>query len=202
MILELEFDIRGQRLPADHGYALYSAVKQIADISPETLLSSIPGQSKHKGIIALTQFSKFRLRTPNTQIDNLHRLLNQQVLDIRGHLIKLIDARLSTPKPSAILKSRLVTIKLAQVNLTETPNYFLESCQRALDKLEIQGKVSIDYSEGLALKAIRIKEKHVLGYAVTVENLNVVDSIKLQTMGLGGRKHFGCGWFYAPKEVK
>jgi hypothetical protein len=36
---------------------------------------------------------------------------------------------------------------------------------------------------------------------VIIEGLNPDDSIKLQCLGIGGRKHFGCGWFYPTQEV-
>ncbi|BAW98007.1 hypothetical protein NIES970_29700 (plasmid) [[Synechococcus] sp. NIES-970] len=39
-----------------------------------------------------------------------------------------------------------------------------------------------------------------MGFGVTVEGLSDEDSIKLQCLGLGGRGHFGCGWFYPKKE--
>ena len=46
-----------------------------------------------------------------------------------------------------------------------------------------------------------IRQKNVMGFGVVVENLNDKDSLKLQCNGLGGRKHFGCGWFYPYSEV-
>ncbi|MGL4879586.1 MAG: type I-MYXAN CRISPR-associated protein Cas6/Cmx6, partial [Waterburya sp.] len=50
-------------------------------------------------------------------------------------------------------------------------------------------------------RSLQIKKKNVMGFGVVVEGLNPEDSIKLQCYGLGGRKHFGCGWFYPSKEV-
>lgn len=76
--LEVQFSIRGQTLPADHGYALYSAVKKLLQeqkkltnspnvLSPELLLSSVPGIPNREGIIYLNQSSRFRLRCPAEQ---------------------------------------------------------------------------------------------------------------------------------------
>lgn len=91
---------------------------------------------------------------------------------------------------------------LQQWNTQEAPLYFLESCQKALDQENIHGKAFINSnSQGdLALRSIRIKDKNVLGYGVVIEGLSNEDSLKLQGHGLGGRKHFGCGWFYPVKE--
>jgi len=92
---------------------------------------------------------------------------------------------------------------LEQWNSQEAPIHFLHSCRRALENLGIEGKVFIDSNADgdLALRALKIREKNVLGYGVVVEGLKEEDSIKLQVLGLGGRKHFGCGWFYPYKET-
>lgn len=209
--VEVQFSLRGQTLPADHGYALYSALKHLCqqhqgllgdDLPPEVLLCSIPGVADRSGIIYLNQASRFRLRCPTQQAQQWYRLLQNQVLDIRGHLIRLIQPRLTLPQSSKVLKARLVTFRLERWNAQDAPFYFLESCQKALAKMEVNAQAFIDSnSQGdLALRALKIREKNVLGYGVVIEGLNETDSLKVQFLGLGGRKHFGCGWFYPVKE--
>lgn len=219
--LEIQFALRGKTLPADHGYALYSALKnvvaensenskkviveklEIKDFPPEVILSSIPGVSDRQGLIYLNSSSRLRLRCPLEQAQQWYRLFQNQILDLRGHLIRLIQPRLCLLEPSEIFKARLVTFKLEKWDIHDAPAYFLESCQKSLKKLDIQGKAFIDsnYDGNLALRSLRIKNKNVMGFGVIVEGLNPEDSIKLQCYGLGGRKHFGCGWFYPSKEV-
>lgn len=207
--LEIRFLLRGKTLPADHGYALYSAIKNLhlkesdQNLDSNILLSSISGVPNGKGIIYLNSESRFRLRCPAQQVNQWYRILQNQVLDIRGHLIRLIKPKLTIPKPSKTLRARLVTFKLEEWNLNSAPSYFLESCQKALSELEIKARPFIDSNKqgDLALRALKIKDKNCLGYGVIVEDLTDEDSIKLQCYGLGGRKHFGCGWFYPYKEV-
>ena len=217
--LEIQFSLRGQTLPADHGYALYSAIKKAIqesdlkdqdndddckNLPQEILLSSIPGIGNQNGIIYLNRASKFRLRCPVEQRQKWYRLLPNQVLDIRGHLIRLVQPRFTLLQSSPILKSRFVTFKLRidRWHRSETPVYFLESCQKALENLGIKGQVFIesDCNGDLAQKAIKIRQKNILGYSIVVEGLSDEDSLKLQSYGLGGRKHFGCGWFYPIQE--
>ena len=216
--LEIQFALRGKTLPADHGYSLYSALKNIVsensskiiledstieDFPPEVILSTIPGIPDRKGLIYLNRSSRLRLRCPSAQAQSWYRLFQNQVLDLRGHLIRLIQPRLCLLEPSAVLKSRLVTFKLEKWDVHDAPGYFLESCKKSLESLEIEGKAFIDSnSDGdLALRSLKVKSKNVMGFGVVVEALNEQDSIKLQCYGLGGRKHFGCGWFYPSKEV-
>lgn len=217
--LEIQFALRGKTLPADHGYALYSAVKQLIQQSEESMdsdfsdcksvnlpadvrLSSISGISDRDGMIYLYRGSRLRLRCPADQVQLWYRLLQNQILDIRGHLIRLVQPRLTLPKPSDMLKARLVTFKLEAIDHAEVPYYFLESCKKGLERLEICAQASIDSTpEGdLARRTLKVKNKFILGYGVVVEGLSDEDSLKLQWYGLGGRRHFGCGWFYPVKE--
>ncbi|ACB50543.1 hypothetical protein cce_1193 [Crocosphaera subtropica ATCC 51142] len=211
--LEIQCSVRGKTLPADHGYALYSAIKHICkeqqpllldnnNLSSEILLSSIPGVPDKNGLVYLNNKSRFRFRCPAEQATQWYRFLQNQVFDIRGHLIRLVQPRLTLPETSNVLKARLVTFRLEKWNSQEAPFHFLESCQKALERIEVNGQAFIDsnYQGDLALRAIKIREKNVLGYGVVVEGLNEDDSLKLQGLGLGGRKHFGCGWFYPAKE--
>lgn len=213
--LEVQFAIGGQTktLPADHGYALYSAIKQVVQTSElnlinseqipeEVRLCSISGIPNREGKIHLHRRSRFRLRCSADQVQSWYRLLQSQELNIRGHRIRLVRPRLTLPEPSESLKARLVTFKLDAIDHAEVPRYFLESCQKSLQRLEIEAQAFIDSNADgdLARRALRVKEKKIVGYGVVVEGLSNEDSLKLQWHGLGGRKHFGCGWFYPVKE--
>lgn len=206
--LEIHYSLRGKTLPADHGYALYSAIKQQLQKSghqnlPSDLrLSTIPGVPNREGVIYLNRASRFRIRCPSDQVQTWYRFFQNQVLDIQGHLIRLVQPRITLPEPSGTLAARLVTFKLEAIDHLEMPRYFLESCQRGLSHLGIQGKAFIpsDPNGDLARRTIQVKGKKVVGYRVIVEDLTSEDSLKLQWHGLGGRQHFGCGWFYPLKE--
>ena len=212
--VEIQFSIGGQAktLPSDHGYAMYSAVKQIWQESKELIdscqfpsevkLCSISGVSNREGKIFLNKRSRLRLRCPLDQVQTWYRLLQNQTLNIRGHQIRLATPQITLPEPSKSLRARLVTFKLSAIDHDELPRYFVDSCFKGLQRLEISGQVTIDHNiEGdLARRALRIKQKKILGYGVVVEGLSHEESLKLQWHGLGGRQHFGCGWFYPAKE--
>ncbi|MGQ9873334.1 type I-MYXAN CRISPR-associated protein Cas6/Cmx6 [Leptodesmis sp.] len=211
--LEIQFQLRGKTLPADHGYALYSAVKQAVQNAGEPLtfsgnipadvrLCSISGIPDKDGMIYLHRGSRLRLRCPVDQVQLWYQLMQNQVLDIRGHLIRLVQPQLTLPQASETLKARLVTFKLEAIDHPDVPYYFLESCKKGLNRLEINAQASIDSTpEGdLARRTLQVKEKKILGYGVVVEGLSDQDSLKLQWYGLGGRQHFGCGWFYPVRE--
>ena len=211
--LEIQFAIEGttKTLPADHGYALYSAVKQVlqkAEVEPQDIpsdvkLCSVPGIPIEKGKIHLHRRSRVRLRCPADQVQVWYRLLQNQELNIRGHKIRLARPRLLLPESSESLKARMVTFKLEAIDHPELPRYFLESCKKGLERLDISGQTTFipsDPDGNLARRTLQVKDKKIVGYSLVVEGLNEVDSLKLQWHGLGGRQHFGCGWFYPMKE--
>lgn len=212
--LELRFDLRGKTLPADHGYSLYAAIKQKLqesdpatsplNIPPEVHISSINGISDRTGMIHLGRKSYFRLRCPAEKLQVWYQLLQNQVFEVQGHLIRLIQPRILLLEPQSSLRSRLVTFKFSEIDNADLPSYFIQSCQKRLESLKIEGKVWIpsDLRGDLARKTLKIKGKSVVGYSVVVEELSDADSVKLQIHGLGGRRHFGCGWFYPALEAE
>lgn len=210
--VEIRFGLVGTTLPADHGYALYSAIKKRLqeakdesfpkDLSPDVRLCTVPGIPNQTGMIYLSRVSRFRLRCPSEQMQIWYRFLQNQVLDIRGHLVRLVQPQITLPEASEVLASRLVTFKLEAIDHVDVPRYFLESCQKGLERLEIKGKAFIpsDSDGDLARRTLQVKGKKIVGYSVVVEGLSQEDSLKLQWHGLGGRQHFGCGWFYPIQE--
>ncbi len=76
--VELRFALVGKTLPADHGYALYSALKKLLqtlpdssllrDLPPEVRLCSISGIPNRSGIIYLNRDSRLRVRCPSEQM--------------------------------------------------------------------------------------------------------------------------------------
>ena len=88
--LEIQFAIAGntKTLPADHGYALYSAVKKVLqdandlpkNMPSEVKLCSVSGVPNRQGKIYLTKRSRVRLRCPAEQVQTWYRLLQNQEL--------------------------------------------------------------------------------------------------------------------------
>lgn len=158
------------------------------DLPQDVHLCSIPGVPDRGGMIYLNRGSKFRVRCLSEQMQTWYRFLQNQVLDIQGHLIRLVRPRITLPEASEALTSRLVTFKLEAIDHGDVPRYFLESCQKGLDRAGIKGQAFIpsDSNGDLARRTVQVKQKKILGYSVVVEGLSDEDSLKLQWHGLGG----------------
>jgi CRISPR-associated protein Cas6 len=191
----VHFPAQGRQLPADHGYALYSAItRQLPALhgAPWLGLELLSGVPWRQGIIVLpTRGASLRLRLPADHYGHVLPLAGAR-LDIAGHPIRLgiPTARPLTPAPS--LYARIVTIK----KFTD-PEPFLDAARRQLDALGLNATLELPLDEQgrPRRRIITIQRKHVVGFSLAAHNLNDAGSLRLQTSGIGGRRAMGCGHF-------
>ncbi len=189
------FPVQGRQLPADHGYALYSAItRQLPALHGATwlgleLLSGIPWK---QGIIVLpTRGASLRLRLPADHYGHVLPLAGRR-LDIAGHPIRLGIPTARPLLPAASLYARVVTIK----KFTDAEP-FLDAARRQLDALGITAllELPIDEQGRPRRRIITIHGKRVVGFSLAAHHLSDEDSLRLQTTGIGGRRAMGCGLF-------
>ena len=197
-IVAVQFPIIGQKLPADHGYRLYAAITGIIPQShnlPEDekwlgieLISGVPFD---KGVIVLpTRGASLRLRISANKFGEVICLAGKQ-LDIDGHRIRLGIPTARPLLPAPTLYSRIVTFR----NSLEVPK-FLETANRDLTENGIAAELEIPKEEqSRHRRIITIKDKKIVGFSLIAKGLNDEDSLRLQTIGLGGRRSMGCGIF-------
>ncbi|WP_017318861.1 type I-MYXAN CRISPR-associated protein Cas6/Cmx6 [Mastigocladopsis repens] len=192
--VELCFPVRGRYLPADHNYALFAAcVYIIPEIRQQPALSilTIPGFADKQGKILLTEQSCLRIRVPIPQISLIYKLAGKSIR-LGIHEIQIGIPEIFTLKPAKTLRSRIVVIK----GYSE-PESFLNAAQRQLDDLGISGKLSIpvDKKGAFSRKTLKVKRYTIVGFTTEVSGLSDDDSLKLQQLGIGGKRHLGCGYF-------
>ncbi|MGV3523195.1 MAG: type I-MYXAN CRISPR-associated protein Cas6/Cmx6 [Candidatus Sericytochromatia bacterium] len=211
--VDLCFPLKGESIPADSAYQVYSALSHlITDIhhNPQIGIMPINGQlEKAKRRLKLTSKSRLVLRLPQTEIVQYLSLAGQRLV-IGNETVQLQGGFLQPLVPSAQLYSRLVTLKGKM-----EPESFYESAQRAFKELGIQGEISLvtqahiqtanqaqakGSHSGVLRRTVQIKNNQIIGFALRANQLNSLDSLTLQEKGLGGRRHFGCGLFI-PAQV-
>jgi len=92
------------------------------------------------------------------------------------------------------LRSRLVTTKNCQ-----DQTRFEAELNRQMKALGVSDHVIVTI---IKRRTVRIHDKEVVGYEVVLEGLSAEESIAIQTAGLGGRRHMGCGIFVAYLRVE
>jgi CRISPR-associated protein Cas6 len=192
--MAISFPIQGKQLPADHGYSLYAAITKyvlslhgVAWLGIE-LISGVPWD---KGVIALpVRNANLRLRIPADKLPQVLPLAGAH-LEVDGYALRLGIPTVRPIVPASALYARIVTIK----KFTE-PEPFLAAAHRQLAQLGITGILALPHDgRTRSRRIITIHGHKVVGFSLAAHNLSDEDSIKLQSVGLGGRRAMGCGIF-------
>lgn len=220
-VVDLVFGLRGETIPAEHGWPLFGAVSRLVpgvhgtgDKGGNTGggnpggvgIFPIAGRAVGDGLLALAEHSVLRVRTPAERIPELLPLAGK-VLDVAGRLVTVGVPRVVALVPAPTLRARMVIIKVAGLeNEKLSPEAFLGAARKQLAALEIVGEL------GLAVhpsgpragepqrRVLHVRGKALPGYSVVVTGLSAAESIRLQEAGIGGRRAMGCGLFQAVKE--
>lgn len=198
--VDLTFNIQGEHVPVDHGYALYSAIAHVLESTHEHTdawlhnsnvvgLLPIRGRYAGSGTLLLNNYANFGLRLPAAMIPRVLRLAGQR-LNIQGCMVRVGVSKTSALIPAPVLYAHIVTTKNGEDEIR-----FDAEVQRQLNVLDIKGKPMRGQR-----RIVTIKDKKVVGYTLLVSELTAEESIRLQEQGLGGRRKMGCGVFVAHKD--
>ena len=198
--IDLMFPAMGTFLPTDHAYALYAALSRLLPPLHDGRLcfgmAPITGPHVGNGRLQIdSRQSRLRLRLPAADIAHVLPLAGK-ALDIAGHRIRLGVPELHALPPTPALIARTVTFKDAT-----DADHLLKAARQQLDKAGIGGQPRVPEHldrEGRPepiRRVVRVKGVRIVGYSLLVEGLGPEESLKLQEVGLGGRRHLGCGLF-------
>ncbi len=192
---DLQFDLEGRGIPADHGQLLYDA-----------LLTCLPGLSSLNGLaihpiagapsgrddtLVLNRRTKLFLRLPSTSVELAKQICGCRI-EIRGETLKVGSAKPRPLLPFAELHSPLVVL-----NANEEVS-FLEEAREQLAALGL-------YDVGLICnkrRTIVATEGEASGFGLMVHGIPPGQSLLLQERGLGLMRNLGCGVFIPHKSIK
>jgi CRISPR-associated protein Cas6 len=204
MYVDVVFSVRGESVPTDHGYALYSALSHVVasfhDTATGVQFGPIVGDPVPAGLLRLNAGSRLRLRLPEGRIREALPLAGRRLV-IAGHSVRVGVPAVAAIMPATTLVSRLVTFKNA-----EEPDQFLATARTKLAEAGVRGEPSIPLvlsgprAGEYRRRVVRVKGCAIVGYGLLVSGLSDADSLRLQEMGLGGRTRMGCGFFLPAKE--
>lgn len=197
--LDILFPLKGNLLPIDNGYLVYSAlsrlcpnIHELSDIG----IHPIAGRPNRYKQLKLTQRSKLKIRIPLEQIPLVYQFLVEQTFKIGENQFQIGIPEYKALSSASRLYSRLVIIRRSR-----KPEDFIKTAQQQLDSLGITGKINLlQKSNGqLQCRQLTLRKKEgtfpLIGYGVEVTDLSEADSIKLQQQGIGGKRKMMCGVF-------
>jgi CRISPR-associated protein Cas6 len=206
-IVDVQFKLVGNQIPADHGYHLFSAVSHlIPELHGDEDVGLLPISGRLTGhrSLALTEGSRLSIRLPSERISQVLPLAGKG-LSVAGCPITVGVPTTRALVPAARLYSRLVIIKGYM-----DPEPFLGAVRRQLAAMAVRGRPGLVEQENLAAsnrgrsggtksaflrRTTRIRDKEVVGFAVRISELTAEESVRVQERGIGGRRRFGCGLF-------
>ena len=197
--IDLAFALVGvSPIPSDHGYVLYAAISRALPAlhQPNGIaIHPIRGRIVGDRLMELCDFSRLTIRVAAEQIADLLPLAGKQ-LNIAGRLVRVGVPQVYALTPATPLRSRLVTIKVSsgdgEPSGPPDPDAFLAAARRQLLALNIALESRLTLGKR---RTLRIRDKEVVGYELLVEAVAPDESLTLQTHGIGGRRHMGCGIF-------
>lgn len=202
-VFDLTFSIRGAKpIPADHGYALYGAISRLvpeAHSENGIAVHPIRGQQVGERLLSLMPWSSLTIRVADGEMAPLLKLAGK-TLRLGETALQVGVPQVRGLVPAVALRSRLVIIKVSNIDAVNlTPQLFVASARKQLTGLGISEQASLTLpvrEDGQPRRrTIRIQQREIVGYEVIVEGLTADESLTLQTHGLGGKRHMGCGVF-------
>jgi CRISPR-associated protein Cas6 len=187
-VIDCAFPLQGDVIPVDHGYALYSAVSRLPGPGPwlhatdQAAIHPIRGRYMGDGLLALTKTSRLTLRLAAADLPTVLALAGQAI-DIDGRRMRIGVPQTSLLRPAATLYAHRVTTRNGQ-----DEERFDAEIRRQLEALDVCAAVTRG-----SRRVLRIKDKMVVAHALVVTGLDGDDSVRLQQVGLGGRRKMGCG---------
>lgn len=188
--VDVAFQLRGKSLPLDHGYALFGAVSRVLPVvhTEDTWgLFPVYGKRTGPGVLALVPSSLLTLRMPASRIADVLTMTGQ-MLAVDGHEVTVGAPRIFQLQSRPALRSRYVTIK----KFEDEPADFGVAVRRQLDTLDVSPQATISVGER---RVVKVSTHTVVGFAVGLDGLTAGESIRVQSRGIGGRRHMGAGLF-------
>lgn len=190
-MIDAVYDVSGDTLPTHYAFPLWDELVRHAPIlASDPLIGVIPLKTapSDEGLL-LAKRAKLTIRMQASLADNA-ALLNNKLLNIHGTTLQLGGSKLKKIQSFTTLHSNLVTSD------EETEEQFLANVTQKLNELGAIG----DLLCGL-YNTMSTHDRTIKGYSIVIHNMKAEASLRLQYLGLGADRQFGCGIFVPYKTI-
>ena len=198
-IVDVSFKVNCKKIAADHAYDLFEAILEkipsIRDID-NLAIHSIHGAESGAGWerpeteIHLSKRTRFAIRTPVEQSEKFFAL-DGKVLNVGEY-----EMTLSKPNIKKLISTDTLFCRAVVISNNKDEEEFLKS-YRFLADLDISYLHVFTYSEHI----IKTPTENLVGKTLLITDLEKKDSIKIQELGIGIGKLYGCGIFLPHKSI-
>jgi CRISPR-associated protein Cas6 len=193
-VKDLQFDLVGMEIPADHGAALHEEIARLLPWLreiPEAGIHPVHGApSGRNANLVINRRVKLVLRLPVDRLAAAGELVGKTIDPGAGPL-GIGALKEKTLTPYATLYSHFVVLGPVEEAA------FLDEASRRLDELGIQA----------GMIPGKRREMHtpngvIGGYSLMLHDVSLMQSLTLQEIGLGLHRGYGCGIFIPHKSIK
>ena len=203
-VVDLAFRVNCPVLPLDHAHALSSALLQelpwLAE-EPHAGLHLIHGAASGNGwyrpeevadaVLHLSRRTRMRLRLPQHRLDDARELSGKR-LDIDGHPLEIGNSEVYLLSSLATLFARYVVTEQSKDEAT-----FLGEAAEQLQAMDIPARKLL----GGITHSLDFPGGPVFTRSLMVADLEPEHSVRLQQVGIGEGRIFGCGLFLPHKGI-
>lgn len=189
-MIDAIFDVSGEMPAATYPFDLWKAlVRHAPDLDNDDSIGVIPlrGSSSASGM-SLPKRAKLTLRLPSSLAGHADQLSGRQ-LALDGGTLQLGTHKLRPIQAYPTLHAHLVCTDEAEVD-------FIKSVTTRLNELGVVGNLICGLRNHITSPARTLQ-----GYSLVVHDLKPDSSLRLQYLGLGTDRRYGCGIFVPYKAI-
>jgi CRISPR-associated protein Cas6 len=191
---EIQFDLNGQELPEDHGYALFEEIARHLPWlreTPDAGIHPVHGApSGRNANLVINRRVKLVMRLPLDRITDAQSLVDKTIDPGAGKIV--IGTMKEKPLiPFATLYSHFVDVG------TDDEAYFIDEVHRLLDEMDIPGGLIPGKQ-----RKMYTPNGVIGGYSLMLHDISLMQSLTVMERGLGLHRGYGCGIFIPHKSIK
>jgi CRISPR-associated protein Cas6 len=194
IVVDLQFDLTGFEIPADHGHALFEEIaRHLPWLHDEPSIAIHPVHAAPSGRnanLVINRRVKLVLRVPVGQIEAAQMLVGKEIDPGAGPL-RVGDLKQKAVTPYATLYSHFVALNEVEETL------FLREVERQMQAIGIQAGCIVG-----KFHQMHIPKRVIGGYSLMLHDIDLMQSMLLQEQGLGLHRGYGCGIFIPHKSIK
>tara|TARA_B100001996_G_scaffold369959_1_gene343898 strand:+ start:300 stop:980 length:681 start_codon:yes stop_codon:yes gene_type:complete len=199
-VVDVSFRVECNKIAADHSYDLYKAllkkfpiIEKIDNLAIHSVYGaeSGAGWERPETEIYLSKRTRFCIRTPIKYSEEFNSL-NNETLNIGKYKMKF-----SKPTIKKLIITDTLFCRTVVVENNNNEEEFLKDINSSLSAMNIRVKKMLCGKEHI----IKTPNKKLIGKTLLITDLEKQDSLKIQELGIGIGKLFGCGIFLPHKSI-
>ena len=189
-MIDVVFDLDGSSVPANYPFALWPEIaRYLPFLKDEKDTGFIPLKGSVSGEpLLLSRRTKLVLRVPVALAAQTAQLSGKP-LSIDGNVLTVGKCKERQLQATTTLHAYLVESNLGEIE-------FLAAMKGKLQDMHISCNLICDKQ-----RIIKSTSRSLNGFGLVLHDLKPAASILIQSIGLGGERHFGCGIFVPFKTI-